>query len=112
MQLPRYKDVIPHPLSKVHDGYFAVEKQNRVKDSWEGRDVKDDEAAYNLIMKDKERLLSKDEHLRFIFSHPALREGWDNTNVFQICNLNESGPELKNRPEIGRGRRIPVKQEG
>jgi len=112
IQLPRYKDVIPYPLSKVHDGYFAVDKQNRVKDSWEGRDVKDDEDAYNLIMKDKERLLSIDEPLRFIFSHSALREGWDNPNVFQICTLNESGSEIKKRQEIGRGLRIPVNQDG
>jgi len=112
IQLPRYKDVIPFPFSKIHDGYFAVDKQNRVKDSWEGRDVKDDEEAYNLIMKDKERLLSKDEPLRFIFSHSALREGWDNPNVFQICTLNESGSEIKKRQEIGRGLRIPVNQEG
>jgi type III restriction enzyme len=112
MQIPRYKDVIPYPLSKVHDGYFAVDKQNRIKDSWENRDVKDDEAAYNLIMKDKERLLSSDEPLRFIFSHSALREGWDNPNVFQICTLNESGSEIKKRQEIGRGLRIPVNQDG
>lgn len=112
VQLPRYKDVIPYPLSKVHDGYFAVDKQNRIKDSWEGRDVKDDEEAYNLIMKDKERLLSNEEPLRFIFSHSALREGWDNPNVFQICTLNESGSEIKKRQEIGRGLRIPVNQEG
>ncbi len=111
-QLPRYKEVIPYPLSKIHDGYFAVDKQNRIKDSWEGRDVKDDEEAYNLIMKDKERLLSEDEPLRFIFSHSALREGWDNPNVFQICTLNESGSEIKKRQEIGRGLRIPVNQEG
>lgn len=112
IKLPRYKNLIPFPLSKVHDGYFAVDKQNRIKDSWEGRDVKDDEEAYNLIMKDKERLLSKEEPLRFIFSHSALREGWDNPNVFQICTLNESGSEIKKRQEIGRGLRIPVNQEG
>jgi len=112
VQLPRYKDVIPYPLSKIHDGYFAVDKQNRIKDSWEGRDVKDDEEAYNLIMKDKERLLTKEEPLRFIFSHSALREGWDNPNVFQICTLNESGSEIKKRQEIGQGLRIPVNQDG
>lgn len=112
VQLPRYKNVIPYPLSKIHDGYFAVDKQNRIKDSWENRDVNDDEAAYNLIMKDKERLLSNDEPLRFIFSHSALREGWDNPNVFQICTLNESGSEIKKRQEIGRGLRIPVNQDG
>ena len=112
IQSRRYKEVIPYPITQIHDGYFAVDRQNRIKDSWEGRDVKDDEEAYNLIMKDKERLLSKEEPLRFIFSHSALREGWDNPNVFQICTLNESGSEIKKRQEIGRGLRIPVNQNG
>jgi type III restriction enzyme len=71
-----------------------------------------DEDAYNLIMKDKERLLSFDTKLRFIFSHSALREGWDNPNVFQICTLNETKSEVKKRQEIGRGLRLCVNQDG
>ncbi|SMO95432.1 DEAD/DEAH box helicase family protein [Fodinibius sediminis] len=109
---PYYEDVIPYPVEQIHDGYFAQDKDGRIKDSWENRSVSADEDAYNLIMKDKERLLSLDEPLRFIFSHSALREGWDNPNVFQICTLNESKSEIKKRQEIGRGLRIPVNQEG
>ena len=67
---------------------------------------------YNLIMKEKERLLSLDEPLRFIFSHSALREGWDNPNVFQICTLNETRSAVKKRQELGRGLRLPVDQNG
>jgi len=63
-------------------------------------------------MKDKERLLDRDEPLRFIFSHSALREGWDNPNVFQICTLNETKSEIKKRQEIGRGLRLPVREDG
>ena len=66
-------------------------------------DTQADDEVYNLIMKDKERLLSEDEPLRFIFSHSALREGWDNPNVFQICTLNETRSAVKKRQEIGRG---------
>jgi type III restriction enzyme len=107
-----FKDVIPYPVNKIHDGYFARDKDGKFKDSWENRDTIADEGAYTLIMKKKERLLSLDEPLRFIFSHSALREGWDNPNVFQICTLNESKSEIKKRQEIGRGLRIPVNQEG
>lgn len=71
-----------------------------------------DHDTYQLIMKDKERLLSLDNPLRFIFSHSALREGWDNPNVFQICTLNDTASELKKRQEIGRGLRLPVNQQG
>jgi type III restriction enzyme len=71
-----------------------------------------DDDVYNLIMKDKEQLLSNDEPLRFIFSHSALREGWDNPNVFQICTLNETKSAMKKRQEIGRGLRLPVDQDG
>ena len=71
-----------------------------------------DEAVYNKIMKNKEQLLSQDEPLRFIFSHSALREGWDNPNVFQICTLNETRSAVKKRQEIGRGLRLPVDQHG
>ena len=75
-------------------------------------DTQADDEVYNLIMKDKERLLSLDEPLRFIFSHSALREGWDNPNVFQICTLNETRSAMKKRQEIGRGLRLPVDQNG
>ena len=86
--LPKYKDALPHPVEKLHNGYFAQDKKGVFKDT-NGATLADDD-VYNLIMKDKERLLSLDEPLRFIFSHSALREGWDSPNVFQICTLNES----------------------
>ena len=72
----------------------------------------DDANAYDLIMKDKERLLSFREPVRFIFSHSALREGWDNPNVFQICTLKQSGSEVRKRQEVGRGLRLAVNQDG
>ena len=77
-----------------------------------GSDNSNDESAYDLIMKDKERLLSLDEPVRFIFSHSALKEGWDNPNVFQICTLKESGNENKKRQEVGRGMRLCVNEHG
>ena len=105
----------------VHDGYFAVDKKKMAsgksvevfKDSRgdEGK-TSADESAYQLIMRDKERLLSLDTKLKFIFSHSALKEGWDNPNVFQICTLNETLSAIKKRQEIGRGLRIAVNQEG
>ncbi|MFR9542790.1 MAG: DEAD/DEAH box helicase family protein [Rikenellaceae bacterium] len=107
-------------VSNVHNGYFSVDKVSKSsnkKDKYEcyvdstGKTAKDDD-AYNLIMQDKERLLSFDTPLRFIFSHSALREGWDNPNVFQICTLNESSKEIKKRQEIGRGLRLCVNQNG
>ncbi len=107
-------------VSDVHNGYFSVDKVSKAsnkKDKFEcfvdtsGNTAKDDD-AFNLIMKDKERLLSFDTPLRFIFSHSALREGWDNPNVFQICTLNDSSKEVKKRQEIGRGLRLCVNQQG
>ncbi len=95
----------------VHNGYFAQDK-GRPKDSTEGRSTKADDEAYELIMRDKERLLSREEPLRFIFSHSALREGWDNPNVFQICTLNETKSQMRKRQEIGRGLRLPVRENG
>ncbi len=101
------------PVDKLHNGYFAQDKKGGVlRDSREGRANKEDEGAYELIMKDKERLLSIDEPLRFLFSHSALREGWDNPNVFQICTLNETQSTMKKRQEIGRGLRLPVDSTG
>lgn len=81
-------------------------------DSVHGRTSRADEAVYDLIMRDKERLLSLDEPVAFIFSHSALREGWDNPNVFQICTLNQTTSEVKKRQEIGRGVRLAVNQSG
>jgi type III restriction enzyme len=97
-------------VERIHNGYFAQDKKGIFKDT-RGDSQADDE-VYNLIMKDKERLLSLDEPLRFIFSHSALREGWDNPNVFQICTLNETRSGIKKRQEIGRGLRLPVDQNG
>ena len=114
---PKYAGVMDGlSASEVHDGYFAADKSGQWKDSrdtkGEGGRTKDDDTAYNLIMKDKERLLDTGEPLRFIFSHSALREGWDNPNVFQICTLNETSSQMKKRQEIGRGLRLPVNVEG
>jgi len=99
----------------VHDGYFAVDKKGGrevLKDSsGEGR-TQADEGAYKLIMRDKEKLLSFESKLKFIFSHSALKEGWDNPNVFQICTLNETNSVMRKRQEIGRGLRIAVDQQG
>lgn len=109
--MSKYKELNPLPVDKVHNGYFASDK-NGFKDSKEGRDTAADDEAYELIMRDKEGLLSLDEPLRFIFSHSALREGWDNPNVFQICTLNDTKSEIKKRQEIGRGLRLPVMENG
>ena len=114
---PKYAGVMDNlSASEVHDGYFAADKSGQWKDSrdtkGEGGRTKDDDTAYNLIMKDKERLLDTGEPLRFIFSHSALREGWDNPNVFQICTLNETSSQMKKRQEIGRGLRLPVNIDG
>lgn len=95
--------------------YFAQKRRKggviELLDSVSG-ETKEDEAAYDLIMKDKERLLSFDEPVAFIFSHSALREGWDNPNVFQICTLNQTASEIKKRQEVGRGVRLAVNQAG
>ena len=98
------------PVSGLHNGYFAQDKKGALKDTNGATQADDD--VYNLIMRDKERLLSLDEPLSFLFSHSALREGWDNPNVFQICTLNETGSTIKKRQELGRGLRLPVNQAG
>ncbi len=109
---------------KVHSGYFSIDKKaskglsedeqifidSKIDDKAEG--TSSDEDAYDLIMKDKERLLSLSEPVRFIFSHSALREGWDNPNIFQICTLKKSNSEISKRQEIGRGLRICVNSNG
>ncbi len=97
-------------VSKIHNGYFSSDKKGVFKDSTGNN--KDDEDTFTLIMKDKEKLLSFESSLRFIFSHSALKEGWDNPNVFQICTLNETASVIKKRQEIGRGLRICVNQDG
>lgn len=99
---------------QVHKGYFSIDKKGHAINSTtkRGSEDSDDESAYDLILKNKERLLSFDEPTRFIFSHSALREGWDNPNVFQICTLKESGSETSKRQEVGRGMRLCVNQEG
>ncbi|WP_169546490.1 restriction endonuclease [Sneathiella aquimaris] len=107
---PRYKGLIPFDVSQVHDGYFSQDKQGHDKDT--RGNTKDDDDTYSLIMRDKERLLDEAVPLRFIFSHSALREGWDNPNVFQICTLNETQSVEKKRQEIGRGLRLPVNKHG
>jgi len=107
---PLYKPLPLPPVELVHNGYFAQNQKGVPKDT--SGNTKADDDAYELIMKDKERLLSVKEPLRFIFSHSALQEGWDNPNVFQICTLNETRSEIKKRQEIGRGLRLPVDETG
>ena len=107
---PVYGGMLPYEAHDVHNGYFSQDNKGRVKDT-EGESQADYD-TYKLIMQDKEKLLDPDTPLRFIFSHSALREGWDNPNVFQICTLNETKSEIKKRQEIGRGLRLPVNQNG
>lgn len=115
---PRFRGLINYSVNEVHNGYFSGDKKGRgakAKTVWVDsteRGAKRDDDTYALIMKDKERLLSMEEPLQFIFSHSALREGWDNPNVFQICTLNETQSTLKKRQEIGRGLRLAVNQQG
>lgn len=108
-------------LTEIHDGYFSIDKKAKASNKKEkfeyykdtNGSVSADESTYNLIMKDKEKLLSFSSKLRFIFSHSALKEGWDNPNVFQICTLKEAGAsEIRRRQEIGRGLRLAVNQDG
>ena len=101
-------------VGAFHDGYFSVDRSRRWTNTSENnQDNRDNaERAYNLIMRDKERLLSFETRLKFIFSHSALREGWDNPNIFQICTLREVGTERERRQTIGRGLRLCVNQDG
>nr|WP_300837048.1 DEAD/DEAH box helicase family protein [uncultured Acetatifactor sp.] len=103
--------------SKTHAGYFSVDGKGKMINSKVGRKetTSDDVSAYELIMKNKELLLDRDpvrSPVRFIFSHSALREGWDNPNVFQICTLKQSGSDVRKRQEVGRGLRLCVNQSG
>ena len=111
---PQWQELFPQDPAELRRGYFSVLKGKRggtdtvpghVRDS-----TKADDDAYDLIMRDKARLLDEAEPVRFIFSHSALREGWDNPNVFQICTLREMGAEVERRQTIGRGLRLPVDQ--
>lgn len=101
-------------ISDTHKGYFSIDKKGHAIDSKvkRGADFSDDISAYDLILKNKERLLSFDEPTRFIFSHSALREGWDNPNVFQICTLKHSDSTTMKRQEVGRGLRLCVNKDG
>lgn len=123
IQRPKYKKLIEmgyisEDETIVHNGYFSIDKKsNQFKESkldakGELKATADDETAFKLIMTEKERLLSFECNLRFIFSHSALKEGWDNPNVFQICTLNETKSNIKKRQEIGRGLRLCVNQNG
>ena len=112
--MPEFAGVCALPLEQVHNGYFARDKQaiSPWREEQHRTKVGAESGAFELIMRDKERLLDINEPLRFIFSHSALREGWDSPNVFQICTLAESRSELKKRQEIGRGLRLCVNQSG
>ena len=110
-----FKEVdLTSEAEEVHDGYFSIDKARRWTDTAENNQASRDSAerAYNLIMKDKEKLLSFETKLKFIFSHSALKEGWDNPNVFQICALREMGTDRERRQTIGRGLRLCVNQKG
>lgn len=114
---PAYKDLLPsHPehAKDVHDGYFSIDKKGGWAETSESNNAgrENAERGYNLIMKNKEKLLSFSNPVRFIFSHSALKEGWDNPNVFQICSLREMGSERERRQTLGRGLRLCVNQEG
>ncbi|MDD5596469.1 MAG: DEAD/DEAH box helicase family protein [Victivallaceae bacterium] len=110
----KYVDFIP--VENTHNGYFSIDKKGKmvdaVKSAKSEKEESTDQSAYDLILKDKERLLSFEEPTRFIFSHSALREGWDNPNVFIICTLKHSNNTISRRQEVGRGLRIAVNQQG
>lgn len=110
IQQPIFQSLNKYSIEQIHNGYFSQDKKGHIKDT--NGETQADNDTYNLIMKDKETLLDMNIPLRFIFSHTALREGWDNPNVFQICTLNETKSEIKKRQEIGRGLRLAVNQEG
>ena len=116
---PKYRTLfnevdLESDATEVHDGYFSIDKKGAWTDTAENNQGNRDNAerAYNLIMKDKERLLGFETKLKFIFSHSALREGWDNPNVFQICAIREMGTDRERRQTIGRGLRLCVNQQG
>ena len=106
---------MPEPAVNYRRAYFAAlkaKKSGTLEFTDSSGSSKSDDDAYDLIMRDKSRLLDENEDVRFIFSHSALREGWDNPNVFQICALREMGGTAERRQTIGRGLRLPVNQSG
>ncbi|MCG7421744.1 DEAD/DEAH box helicase family protein [Micrococcus sp. ACRRV] len=108
---PQWQELLPQDPAELRRGYFSVLKGKKgVADKFQDTSgtTKADDDAYELIMQDKERLLDENEPTRFVFSHSALREGWDNPNVFQICTLREMGAETERRQTLGRGLRLPV----
>ena len=118
-KLPAYQSLfaeidLASAAEEVHNGYFSIDKKGGWSNTAENNAGNRDNAerAYNLIMKEKEKLLAFDTPLKFIFSHSALKEGWDNPNVFQICTLREIGSERERRQTIGRGLRLCVNQQG
>ena len=117
-QVPEdYWEYVHCDAGTLHNGYFSIDKNRRlvdtqVKNKGGKNEFVDDVDAYDLIMKDKERLLSFDEPTRFIFSHSALKEGWDNPNVFQICTLKHSDSAIRKQQEVGRGLRLCVNSDG
>ena len=111
----KYLRTTADDIGKIHKGYFSIDKKTgrSVNSALKrGSEFSDDISAYDLILKNKERLLSFEEPTRFIFSHSALREGWDNPNVFQICTLKHSDSQTAKRQEVGRGLRLCVNQQG
>ncbi|GAB41385.1 restriction endonuclease [Gordonia sputi] len=111
----QWQELFPQDPADLRRGYFSVLKGKKgMADKFQDTSgaTKADDDAYDLIMRDKARLLDEAEPVRFIFSHSALREGWDNPNVFQICTLREMGAEVERRQTIGRGLRLPVDQTG
>lgn len=110
---PAYVDYLKkYSPNQVHEGYFSIDKKTGHSIDTTKEDDENNTSAYDLILKNKERLLSFDEPTRFIFSHSALREGWDNPNIFQICTLRNTNSEIQKRQEIGRGLRIALNQNG
>lgn len=107
----KYRNLDLPKASEARDGYFSVSKDKSMAKDTNG-DTKEDAESYDRILKNKERLLSPEEPVRFIFSHSMLSEGWDNPNVFTICNLQETQSDVKRRQQIGRGLRLPVMANG
>ena len=109
-----YARFLSHPKNaaeNIHDGYFSIDKKGNRIDA-KSKEGENEERGFDLIMKDKEKLLSRSCPVRFIFSHSALKEGWDNPNVFQICTLKDTSNEMKKRQEVGRGMRLCVNDKG
>ena len=107
----RYLQDPRNAVNKIHDGYFSKDKKGKVVESG-NKEGENEERGFNLIMKEKEKLLDMKTPVRFIFSHSALKEGWDNPNVFQICTLKDTSNEIKKRQEVGRGMRLCVNAKG